>query len=110
MKINYWQYDLKFRHPFTISKGTKTHQPTLVVELDHLGWKGYGEAPAISYYNIPVDKMIDDLERKKSLVEKFAFTEPDVMRPVMTRPRYGFASRIVPSRRNDPSSVTGGFT
>jgi len=47
------------------------------VELDHLGWKGYGEAPAISYYNIPVDKMIEDLERKKSFVEKFAFTEPD---------------------------------
>lgn len=77
VNINYWRYDLKFRHPFTISKGTKTHQPTLVVELDHLGWKGYGEAPAISYYNIPVDKMIEDLERKKSLIEKFAFTEPD---------------------------------
>jgi hypothetical protein len=45
--------------------------------LDHLGWKGYGEAPAISYYNITVDKMVEDLERKKLFVEKFAFTEPD---------------------------------
>jgi L-alanine-DL-glutamate epimerase-like enolase superfamily enzyme len=77
MKVNYWRYDLKFRHPFTISKGTKTHQPTLIVELDHFGWKGYGEAPAISYYNIPVEKMSEDLERKKNLVEKFAFTEPE---------------------------------
>lgn len=77
MKVNYWRYDLKFKHPFTISKGTKTHQPTLIVELEHLGWKGYGEAPAISYYNIPVEKMIEDLERKKTFVEKFAFTEPD---------------------------------
>ena len=77
MKVSYSTYDLKFRHPFTISKGTKTHQPTLIVELEHFGVKGYGEAPAISYYNIPVEKMVADLERKKMMVEKFAFTEPD---------------------------------
>jgi L-Ala-D/L-Glu epimerase / N-acetyl-D-glutamate racemase len=77
MKVKYWRYDLKFKHPFTISKGTKTHQPTLIVELEHFGIKGYGEAPAIAYYNIPVEKMIEDLEIKKMFVEKFAFTEPD---------------------------------
>jgi L-alanine-DL-glutamate epimerase-like enolase superfamily enzyme len=77
MKIRYWSYNLKFRHPFTISKGTKTHQPTFIVELEHFGIRGYGEAPAIAYYNIPVQKMIEDLEKKKSFVEKFAFTEPD---------------------------------
>jgi L-alanine-DL-glutamate epimerase-like enolase superfamily enzyme len=77
MKVNYFPYNLKFRHPFTISKGTKTHQPTLIVELEHFGIKGYGEAPAIAYYNIPVEKMIEDLERKKTFIEKFAFTEPD---------------------------------
>jgi L-alanine-DL-glutamate epimerase-like enolase superfamily enzyme len=49
----------------------------LIVELEHLGIKGYGEAPAIAYYNIPVEKMIEDLERKKTFIEKFAFTEPE---------------------------------
>lgn len=77
MKVQYWSYQLKFRHPFTISKGTKTHQPTLIVELEHMGIKGYGEAPAIAYYNIPVEKMIADLEAKKMFVEKFAFTDPE---------------------------------
>jgi L-alanine-DL-glutamate epimerase-like enolase superfamily enzyme len=76
MKVRYRTYDLPFKHPFTISKGTKTHQPTFVVELEHFGIKGYGEAPAISYYNIPVEKMVSDLESKKIFVEKFAFTEP----------------------------------
>jgi len=47
------------------------------VELEHRGKRGYGEAPAIAYYNIPVEKMIEDLERKKIFVEKFAFTDPD---------------------------------
>lgn len=77
MKVTYRSYNLPFRYPFTISKGTKTHQPSLVVRLEHMGIAGYGEAPAISYYNIPVEKMIEDLERKKMLVEKFAFTEPE---------------------------------
>lgn len=77
MKVQYWSYQLKFKHPFTISKGTKTHQPTLIVELEHRGIKGYGEAPAIAYYNIPVEKMIADLEAKKMFVEKFAFTDPE---------------------------------
>ncbi len=77
MKVAYWPYNLKFRHPFTISKGTKTHQPTLVVELEHFGIKGYGEAPAIAYYNIPLEKMIADLEAKKTFIEKFAFTDPE---------------------------------
>ena len=42
-----------------------------------MGIKGYGEAPAISYYNIPVEKMAEDLERKKVFVEKFAFSDPE---------------------------------
>jgi L-alanine-DL-glutamate epimerase-like enolase superfamily enzyme len=77
MQVKYYPFNLKFRHPFTISRGTKTHQPTLIVELEHFGIKGYGEAPAISYYHIPVEKMIEDLLAKKTFVEKFAFTEPD---------------------------------
>jgi L-alanine-DL-glutamate epimerase-like enolase superfamily enzyme len=76
MKLNYWSCNLPFKYPFTISKGTKTHQPALIVELEDLGLKGYGEAPAISYYNIPVEKMITDIEQKKTFIEKFAFTEP----------------------------------
>jgi L-Ala-D/L-Glu epimerase len=76
MKIKYASFDLRFRHPFTISRGTKTHQATLLVQLEDRGITGYGEAPAISYYDIPVEKMIADLESKKNFVEKFAFTEP----------------------------------
>src|SRR5689334_1806105 len=77
MKCTYHSFSLPFIHPFTISKGTKTHQPTLVTCLDFNGIKGYGEAPAIAYYHIPVEQMISDLEAKKTLVEKYAFTDPD---------------------------------
>jgi L-alanine-DL-glutamate epimerase-like enolase superfamily enzyme len=77
MNLKYKKSDLPFKHPFTISKGTKTHQPALLVELEFFGIKGYGEAPAITYYNISVEKMIADIESKKRFIEKFSFTEPD---------------------------------
>ena len=77
IKVKYKTYNLPFKYPFTISKGTKTHQPTFVVELEYFGLKGYGEAPAITYYNIPIEKMVEDLERKKQFVEKFAFADPE---------------------------------
>jgi L-alanine-DL-glutamate epimerase-like enolase superfamily enzyme len=77
MKIKYRPYNLRFKHPFGISRGTKTHQPTLIVELEHFGMKGYGEAPEIDYYYIPVSKMIQDLESKRSFLEKFSFTDPE---------------------------------
>lgn len=77
MKIAYKKYELPFKHPFTISKGTKTHQPTLIVAIDHFGVRGYGEAPAITYYNITVEKMIEDMERCRPVIEKFAFTDPE---------------------------------
>lgn len=77
MKVAYKALNLPFRYPFTISKGTKTHQPSLIVQLEFRGFVGYGEAPAITYYNIPVEKMIADLDAKKLFVEKFAFTDPE---------------------------------
>ena len=77
MLLKYKSINLPFRYPFTISRGTKTHQPSLLVELEYFGIKGYGEAPAIVYYDITVDKMIADLLAKKSFIEKFAFTHPE---------------------------------
>lgn len=77
MKFVAKDFNLLFRHPFTISKGTKTHQRTLIVELDYFGVKGYGEAPAISYYDIPVEKMLEDLHRKKIFLEQFSFSDPE---------------------------------
>ncbi len=70
--------ELPFEYPFTISGGrTKTHQPSLIVALQLGNLIGYGEAPAITYYNITVEQMIAHIESKKGMIEKFAFTTPD---------------------------------
>ena len=78
MNLHYKKIELPFEYPFTISGGrTKTHQPSLIVALQLGNLVGYGEAPAISYYNITVEQMIADIESKKKMIEKFAFTEPE---------------------------------
>mgnify|MGYP002359808460 FL=1 len=57
MTLQYFTYELPFEYPFTISGGrTKTHQPTLIVVLELGNSYGVGEAPAIAYYNITVNK------------------------------------------------------
>jgi len=77
MKLFYTKKELPFQYPFTISNGrTKTHQPTLVVALQIGNFIGFGEAPAITYYNITVEDMIADIEQKKPFIEKFALTDP----------------------------------
>ncbi len=77
MTLYYWKKELPFQYPFTISNGrTKTHQPTLVVALQLGNYVGFGEAPAISYYNITVEDMVADIEKKHKLIEKFALTDP----------------------------------
>ena len=76
MKLFYKALELPFQYPFTISGGrTKTHQPTLLVALQSGNFIGYGEAPAITYYNVTVEGMVEVLESKKMLIEKFALTE-----------------------------------
>lgn len=77
MKIRYQAINTPFKHPFTISKGTKTHQPALLVELEQMGFTGLGEAPAITYYYIPVEKMIEDLEAKRQMLEGYRFSDPE---------------------------------
>jgi L-alanine-DL-glutamate epimerase-like enolase superfamily enzyme len=77
LKLQYKKIETPFVYPFTIAKGTKTHQPALIVSLECRGKTGYGEAPAIAYYHITVEQMIADLEQKKKWVEQFAFVEPE---------------------------------
>jgi L-alanine-DL-glutamate epimerase-like enolase superfamily enzyme len=78
LKLSYRQQNLPFQYPFTISHGrTKTHQPSLLVALQSGPFTGFGEAPAIAYYNITIEQMIAEMESKKEMIEKFAFTEPE---------------------------------
>ncbi len=76
LQLKYFSFDLAFQYPFTIAKGTKTHQPTLITALRLGNMAGLGEAPAISYYNVTVPQMIETLEAKRAMIERYALTDP----------------------------------
>ncbi|MFA6152770.1 MAG: dipeptide epimerase [Chitinophagaceae bacterium] len=76
LQLRHYSFELPFEYPFTISKGTKTHQPTLIVSLGLRNWCGYGEAPAINYYGVSVEAMIEELNAKRLPIERYALTDP----------------------------------
>ncbi len=78
MELHFWDQSLPFEYPFTISNGrTKTHQHSLMVRLSLGNWEGFGEAPAIVYYNVTVEGMMEKLEKNRKLIEKFALIDPE---------------------------------
>ncbi len=78
MQLDFWEQQLPFEYPFTISNGrTKTHQHSLMIRLSLGNWQGYGEAPAIIYYNVTVESMMELLEKNRKLIEKFALIDPE---------------------------------
>lgn len=76
LQLRSYPFELAFQYPFTTNKGTKTHQPTLVVQLGLGQLRGHGEAPAIHYYNVSVDSMTAILEEKRREIERYALTDP----------------------------------
>ncbi len=78
MQLDFWEQQLPFEYPFTISNGrTKTHQHSLMIRLSLGNWQGFGEAPAIVYYNVTVEAMMELLEKNRKLIEKFALIDPE---------------------------------
>ena len=78
MELSFWEQSLPFEYPFTISNGrTKTHQHSLMVRLSLGNWEGFGEAPVIVYYNVSVEGMMEQLEKNRKLIEKFALIDPE---------------------------------
>ena len=78
MELSFWEQKLPFEYLFTISNGrTKTHQHSLMIRLSLGNWAGFGEAPAIVYYNVTVEGMMEQLEKNRKLIEKFALIDPE---------------------------------
>lgn len=57
MELVLHRFDLILRHTFSISKGSRSSQPSLIVELRQDGLSGLGEAPAVFYYGVTVEEM-----------------------------------------------------
>ena len=77
MKIILRTFDLKLKHPFTISRESHTVQPSLIVELQSEGHSGFGEATSNPYYKITVDSMQQNLEKMIPFIESVTNETPE---------------------------------
>lgn len=74
--LRHYAFDNPFEYPFTIAKGTKTHQPAFIVMLGLGRLAGWGEAPVISYYPETLEGMQAAVEKGRGVIERYALTDP----------------------------------
>jgi L-Ala-D/L-Glu epimerase len=77
MNLHLHPFDLQLKHTFTTSHGSRTVQPTVVVELEDGGVSGYGEAAATSYYGLTQKGMMEILENLRPIVESTPLNSPE---------------------------------
>ena len=49
MKLTYQQFELTLKHTFTIAKFSRTSTPVMLLQVEHEGFIGYGEASMVPY-------------------------------------------------------------
>ncbi|HVW15022.1 MAG TPA: dipeptide epimerase [Mucilaginibacter sp.] len=49
MRLTYQSYELELKHPFTIAKFSRTSTPLILLQVEHEGYTGYGEASMVPY-------------------------------------------------------------
>lgn len=76
MRISCHSYSLQLRDPFTISRGTTTVQPTLIVRVEHEGLVGLGEATTNDYYGVTLENMQQSLQRIAPKLENYRLENP----------------------------------
>jgi L-alanine-DL-glutamate epimerase-like enolase superfamily enzyme len=77
MKLILRTFNLKLKHPFTISRKSHSIQPSLIVELQSEGHSGFGEATSNTYYNTTVDSMKHNLEKIIPFIESATNETPE---------------------------------
>lgn len=76
MKLFFRKTKLLLRETFSIAYGNYDFRDALLIELSHLGQKGYGECVAITYYGIHLDDFIVKLKEFQPEIESRFWAHP----------------------------------
>jgi L-Ala-D/L-Glu epimerase len=77
MQVSLLPFELRFKHPFTISSISKSVQPLLVVQLSEDGLTGLGETAANAYFKMTVPKLMEDILAHKEWINSQNLTTPE---------------------------------
>ncbi len=112
MKLEIHNFQLKLRHAFTISRGTRHAVDSMIVALSENGITGYGEATANPYYQTTVEELIATAEQLRPLIISTTVSEPvafwqktisSPQRPPLCTLRFrrGYARPLCPNGRKE---------
>lgn len=76
MQIHCRTFDLRLKDPFTISRGTVTIQPTVIVQVEHDGLVGLGEATTNDYYGVTLAKLKAALDQVSGKLLNYHLDNP----------------------------------
>jgi L-alanine-DL-glutamate epimerase-like enolase superfamily enzyme len=76
--------ELVLAEPFEIARGVSTHEPTLVVEIEHDGIVGFGEGAPVDYHGETTEAMLAEATRD---VPALLGDDPFALEAVMRRLR-----------------------
>jgi L-alanine-DL-glutamate epimerase-like enolase superfamily enzyme len=79
MKLTFRRYDLTLRHPFTIARGTSSIDPVMIVEIEHGGIVGLGEAAPSGRYG----ESIETVERFLSTLDLSRWGDPFLLEDIL---------------------------
>ncbi|MGA2623652.1 MAG: dipeptide epimerase [Bacteroidota bacterium] len=79
MKLTWKYFGLELIHTFTIARGSEVIDPCIIVELEHDGIIGYGEAAPTERYGETKDTVIDFLRSVNLAQFKDPFLSEDIL-------------------------------
>lgn len=77
MQLRIYHFDLPLKHVFTISRESISVQPTVIVELEQDGLRGYGEATTNAYYGATREAIEATLEGVRSQLAARSCDDPE---------------------------------
>jgi L-alanine-DL-glutamate epimerase-like enolase superfamily enzyme len=63
MKLTYQPFELELKHAFTIAKFSRISTPVMLLQLEHEGYTGYGEASMVPYMGESHQSATDFLQK-----------------------------------------------
>ncbi len=86
MKLVLHHFELPLRHEFRISRESISVQPTLIVELQADGYRGFGEATTNAYYGMTFVSMQQALSRVRGTIESYPADDPEGLWQTLAEP------------------------
>jgi L-Ala-D/L-Glu epimerase len=86
VKLALHYFELPLQHEFRISRESISVQPTLIVELQAGGYRGFGEATTNAYYGFTRESMVRALSHVRDVIEMHAPDDPEGLWQALAEP------------------------